>query len=62
MLTRCNVSDLECVRLNKSMNKVIVDGDVFHARVKDRIGTQISGTNVVRENIGRRGRQKIKLM
>ena len=36
-------------RLNQVTNKMIINRKVFHARMKNRINKEISGTKVVRE-------------
>ena len=39
--------------LNQVTNKMIINCKVFHAKMKDRISREISGTKVVREQDGR---------
>ena len=49
LVTSRDMSNMQLRRLNQVRNKVIINRKVFHARIKNRISRETSGTKVVRE-------------
>ena len=54
LVTNRDMSNTRLRRLNQVTNKVLINRKVFHARMKNRINKEMSGTKVVREQ-SRRG-------
>ena len=53
LVTNGDMNNMQLRRLNKVTNKVIINRKVFHAKMKNIISKEISGTNIVREQGGR---------
>ena len=53
---------LESIACNKFTDKVVVNGDVLHMRVKNWVGTKASGSDVVGENLRERWKLKAEFM